>query len=78
MWTRQVGYRNAKGDYIVFCDSDDYMPFNALELLYTAVTSTGADIVASAWVRRCPWGDTTVSYKLSYGTDATAVYESLT
>lgn len=77
MWTRQVGYRNAKGDYIVFCDSDDYMPFNALELLYTAVTSTGADIVASAWVRRCPWGDTTVSYKLSYGTDATAVYESL-
>src|SRR5690606_5062403 len=37
-WSRKVGYTNAKGEYITFCDPDDYLPKNALELLYNGIT----------------------------------------
>lgn len=49
MWTRRVGYQNAIGDYIVFCDSDDYLPISALETLYNAAYYYNADIVISAY-----------------------------
>ena len=34
MYVRMMGYKAATGDYITFCDSDDEMPENAIELLY--------------------------------------------
>ncbi|MCC8035847.1 MAG: glycosyltransferase [Rikenellaceae bacterium] len=78
MWTRMVGYRNAKGRYFVFCDSDDFLPENALEILHGAITTSGASIVVG--------GIRTISdnrelrlikNKLSYGTDSDAIYKSL-
>src|SRR5690554_455582 len=30
-WSRMVGYTNAKGEYITFCDSDDYLFFQVLQ-----------------------------------------------
>lgn len=42
---RNDGMKSAVGEYIIFVDSDDYLPKNALELLYTKAEQTGADIV---------------------------------
>ena len=46
MWTRRTGYMAATGDYISFCDSDDYMPPKALEILYSTAIESDADIVS--------------------------------
>ena len=44
MMARKTGYTNARGEYLCFCDSDDYMPADALESLYSEALSSGADI----------------------------------
>lgn len=45
MAARRRGYSAAKGDYIVFCDSDDAMPLHALATLYRAAREQQTDIV---------------------------------
>lgn len=40
---RNAGMKAACGDYLAFCDADDYLEGNALERLYTALTENGAD-----------------------------------
>lgn len=78
MWTRREGYLNARGEYFVFCDSDDYLLPDSLGLLYEAICSTQADIVVSSYVRHTFRGKNVVQYnKLSYGEDRTSVYKSL-
>lgn len=47
MLARRSGYENARGRYIVFCDSDDYLPSDALERLHAAITESGRDIIIS-------------------------------
>jgi glycosyltransferase involved in cell wall biosynthesis len=46
--TRRTGINNAKGNYILMCDSDDYIEPDMVQLLYEAATSaaqaTPADI----------------------------------
>ena len=78
MMARRTAYMMAKGDYIAFCDSDDSLPADALELLYNEAIATGADIVSGTieyvytdgsrrrWINQ-----------LSYGTNQIAVYKSL-
>ena len=41
---RNVGLSNAKGDYVCFVDSDDYVSKYYLESLITSLKDTGADI----------------------------------
>jgi glycosyltransferase EpsH len=43
--TRRRGFAAATGAYITTCDSDDYMPAQALERLYRTAQMTGADLV---------------------------------
>ena len=45
MIARRTGYTNAKGEYVVFVDSDDYLPDDALEYLWDSINQSGADIV---------------------------------
>ena len=45
MVARHTGYVSAKGDYITFCDSDDYMPLDALETMYESALINNADII---------------------------------
>ena len=42
--TRKEGYLQAKGEYIFFMDDDDFLPKDALRILYKAATETGADV----------------------------------
>lgn len=41
---RNLGLRNAKGEYVGFVDSDDYIEPNMYECLYRQIEKTGADI----------------------------------
>lgn len=43
--TRNLGIREATGDYIFFLDSDDYISEDCLEKLYQAATTTNADLI---------------------------------
>lgn len=46
---RNVGLDNAFGEYIGFCDSDDYVEENMYELLYDKVKDTKADMVVAGY-----------------------------
>lgn len=45
LWTRRTGYSCARGEYIVFCDSDDYLQKNSLQKLRDAIHNSNYDIV---------------------------------
>lgn len=41
---RNIGLENARGEYIIFVDSDDYVEKNMIEVLYKNMIETNADI----------------------------------
>lgn len=49
--TRNYGLKFAKGDYIHFFDSDDYIPPNAYEKMYDLASSNDSDIVIGKTLR---------------------------
>lgn len=44
---RNVGIEQAKGEFIIFVDSDDFIDNNMIESLYTLHLQTGSDVVGS-------------------------------
>lgn len=42
---RNDGFKEATGEYVIFVDSDDYLPSEALNSLYTKAVQSDADIV---------------------------------
>ena len=78
MRSRQTGYLNATGDFITFCDSDDELPLNAIEVLCKVAENTNADII-SGDIDYIDINNKTTrwSYHLAYGNDAYAVYHAL-
>lgn len=78
MWTRREGYKRAVGDYIVFLDSDDTLPTNALEILYKAIHNTNYDIVCGQ-IRYITNNSSSLDKypnKLVYGTDSASAIKS--
>ena len=43
--TRNELLKEAKGEYCIFIDSDDYVELNAIEILYNKACETGAEII---------------------------------
>lgn len=78
MWARRTGYMAAIGDYITFCDSDDYLPNNAVELLYKEAIKTEADIVSGNLQYFFTNGKTEKwTNELHYGNDKESALKSL-
>lgn len=49
MMARRWGDEMASGEYIAYCDGDDVMPENALQVLYNAAVSDRADLVMGSY-----------------------------
>lgn len=49
MCARETGYKVAKGDYIMFCDSDDYFPEGTLTTMYEEIVRQKVDIVIGGY-----------------------------
>lgn len=49
MYARYTGYKNAKGRYYCFLDSDDFLPNDSLLQLYEAITKGCFDMVKGAF-----------------------------
>jgi glycosyltransferase involved in cell wall biosynthesis len=79
MRARNVGTKASTGDYIIFCDSDDWLPPNAVELLLKAALVNDADIITGSFQKVSTLGEykSVRKPKLSYGHDTYAVYKSL-
>lgn len=79
MWARKLGIEAAKGEFLFFCDADDWLPDTALETLYAAAKTQQADMVVGQILRVKTDGETSIWNKnrLLYGSDAVAVYQSL-
>lgn len=80
MQARRTGYMAATGDYILFCDSDDYLPLDAVEKLYKEAVRAEADIVSGDMMLVFPDNsrkETRRTSSLSFGSDKVSVYKSL-
>ena len=78
MIAREKGYMAATGDYITFCDGDDSMPLNAIELLYAAAIESKADIVSGNMMHKsCTGCESCWTNKLKYGNSKTDILKSL-
>ena len=78
MMARRTAYMAAKGEYITFVDSDDYIPSTAIENLVKSIESTDADIV-SGTIEYISIDGKTEKYSnvLRYGNDSRSALKSL-
>lgn len=53
---RNTGLAAVTGDYVYIVDSDDWLTPDAVEKLYDAAVSTGADIIYGDWIEEFPSG----------------------
>ena len=78
MIARRWGDAIASGEYITYCDGDDMLPDNALELLYNAASEMGADIVSGNMTYVSINGSKKVfKSTLKYGNDRISAFKSL-
>lgn len=70
--TRNVGIEAARGNYIAFVDSDDWVDLQFFEKLFNAIEKENADISAASIIR---WREKSQKYRVHY--DEQKVYSSL-
>lgn len=49
---RNTGLKIASGEFVMFVDSDDYLPSNAIEILYQTAEKNNADTVLAGYYRK--------------------------
>lgn len=61
-YSRNIGIKNSRGDYLFFLDSDDYIDADCLRNLYKEISETRADMVygsivydVNGMVQQSPW-----------------------
>lgn len=54
---RNDGLSLATGKYVFFCDSDDWLPANALKLLFEAAEANGADVSIGDYIEHSEMGE---------------------
>lgn len=78
MVARESGYRNASGDYLVFVDSDDSLPKNALHDLYEKAVLSDADLIIGNYTYIDKYGKSHPCLQpLRYGLDTDSIFKSL-
>ena len=79
MCARFEGCNIANGEYITFCDSDDELPDDALEMLYKEAKATKSDIVAGTidFIKISDGSHSRWKSSLKYGSDQIAAMKSL-
>lgn len=60
---RETGLRNAKGDYVIVCDSDDWTEPEMYEMLYKKAVETDADIVTCGYFSEYDNGKQSTAYQ---------------
>lgn len=66
---RNLGLRKAKGEFVIFVDSDDYVDKCYAETLYHTAVSQDSDMVICDFVRVTDEGKVTRDYKLDLGNE---------
>ena len=67
---RNAGIQIAQGEYIYFCDADDYIASNAIEILYDTAKKNDLDMVlfnADAFLDKCDIGNKALSMRVKWG-----------
>lgn len=78
MIARERGYMAATGEYITFCDSDDFLSQNAIERLYDTAKESDADIVSGNAVYCDVSGKEKLwTSELKYGNTKSGILKSL-
>lgn len=60
---RNVGLKKAEGEYIFFCDSDDYNPRDAISTLVQVAERDKADVVVGNYLKRNRFGERLVKVR---------------
>lgn len=78
MIARHCGIKVATGDFMMFVDSDDYLPLDAVESLCNKIGEKPVDIVAGR-ICRVPQDESSTSFqnRLPYGSDKNSFYKAL-
>ncbi len=79
MRSREFGWKKANGRYIVFSDSDDDFPKDAVAILYNKITSSNYDIVFGGYNVMNLQGESLKKkiVEFAYGTSEYGIYKSL-
>ena len=79
MKARESGYKRARGEYIVFCDSDDYLDERYLEILYKTIVEECAEMALSGYYYVDCQGCILYErkYALPFGNDRLSVFKAL-
>lgn len=64
---RNAGLKNAEGEYIIFCDSDDYVDSNFLEVMYNNIQNYDL-VICGVCEQHFPSNDSSVDMKVFYST----------